>query len=565
MARPGNKNVKFPVGIEDFEKIRTENFYYVDKTIMIRDLLSFWGEVNLFTRPRRFGKSLTMSMLKYFFEIGCDKALFEGLKISEEKELCDKYMGQFPVISISMKAVNGNDYSTARDLAVKTINEEARRHSYLLDSEKLSDRDKHLFSTLLEREMDDASLVFSLRELSELLRKHYSKRVIILIDEYDVPLAKANDHGYYEQMVTLIRGLFEQSLKTNDSLYFAVLTGCLGVAKESIFTGLNNIRVFTVSSVRFDEYFGFTNEEVRNMLSLCGFEDKFELVKEWYDGYRFGNTDVYCPWDVINYCYSLTGDPSAQPESYWMNTSGNDVIRYFIQNIDNGQTRWDVEALIAGEGVSREIHEDLTYRQMYDTIDNIWSVLYTTGYLTQRKRLDQRHYQLAIPNREIREIFMEQILAMFKEKISSDGERLNDFCSALAAGDAEKVQERLRDYLRDTISIRDTAVTNPSKENFYHGILLGILGFKSSWYIKSNRESGDGYSDILIYIEDEEKGMVIEVKYAEKGEYDQACKKALEQINRLDYSSELQKWGCRIIYKYAIACYKKNCKVEMEE
>ncbi len=560
----GTKKKRIPVGVESFEDIKTEDLYYVDKTAMIKDLLGSWGKVNLFTRPRRFGKTLTMSMLKCFFEIGHDSSLFDGLRIAEEKELCDKYMGKFPVISISLKGACGNDYALARSLAVATINAEARRLSFLMDSDKLLPEDKALFSALLERKMDDDTLTTSLKVLSELLEKHYGSKAIILIDEYDVPLAKANENGYYDQMVTLIRGMFEQALKTNGSLYLAVLTGCLRVAKESIFTGLNNMRVFSISSVGFDEYFGFTDDEVRAMLAYYGFADKYDATREWYDGYRFGNTDVYCPWDVINWCDRLMWDPEAQPESFWTNTSGNDVIRRFIERMDDGSTRMDIETLIAGDTVTKEIREDLTYRQLYDSLDNIWSVLYTTGYLTQRSRPVQKRYQLAIPNMEVREIFMEQIMAMFKKRVSGDGDRLNAFCDALQSGDAEGVRQLLRNYLRDTISIRDTAVKNPAKENFYHGILLGILGFKSGWYVRSNRESGDGYSDILVYIEDEDKGLVIEVKYAEGGRYEYACKEALAQIENTNYAEELENLECRTIYKYGIACYRKDCRVVME-
>ena len=358
---------KLPVGIESFEEIRTEGFYYVDKTGMIRDLLDRWGKVNLFTRPRRFGKSLNMSMLKSFFEIGAKKELFDGLEIAGEIDLCGAYMGKFPVVSISLKGICAGDFQTARNLAVKVINEEARRMQLLQESSRLSSEDKELHLALMAREMDDETLIFSIRELSELLYKHYGKKTIILIDEYDVPLAKANEQGYYDEMVLLIRSMFEQALKTNEALYFAVLTGCLRVAKESIFTGLNNPKVFSVSTVRFDEYFGFTDSEVREMLGYYGLEEKYGDIKEWYDGYRFGNVDVYCPWDVINYCDELLDDPELLPRDYWSNTSGNEAVRHFIGQMGNGPTKSELEALTAGETVEKEIREDLTYSRLYES------------------------------------------------------------------------------------------------------------------------------------------------------------------------------------------------------
>ena len=559
-----NAKKKLPVGIESFEEIRKEDFYYIDKTAMIRDLLYKWGKVNLFTRPRRFGKSLNMSMLKSFFEIGCDKTLFEGLEISKEKALCEEYMGKFPVVSISLKGVEADNYETARNLAVKVINEEARRLQYLLESSKLSWEDRELFSLLLKKDMDDETLCCSLRELSELLQKHYNRKVIILIDEYDVPLAKANDRGYYDQMTALIRNLFEQALKTNDNLYFAVMTGCLRVAKESIFTGLNNPKVLSITSVRFDEYFGFTDSEVKEMLEYYDLSGAYDAIKSWYDGYRFGNVDVYCPWDVISYCDELTDDPTAQPKDYWSNTSSNDVVRHFIEKIDDGLTKSEIEALLAGETVTKEIHEELTYNQLYSSIGNIWSVLFTTGYLTHRGKPDGKRFKLMIPNMEIRNIFAEQIMEMFREHTQKDGATLNAFCEALKSGNAEKVERLFTDYLGKTIGIRDTFVKKPTKENFYHGILLGILGFKSGWYVKSNKESGDGFCDILIEVEGEDTGIIIEVKYAENALYEAACKEALHQIEESGYDAVLKEQGITTILKYGIACYKKKCRVVLE-
>ena len=556
---------KLPIGIEDFEKLRQYDFYYVDKTGLMKELLQNWGEVNLFTRPRRFGKSLNMSMLKYFFEIGSDPALFEGLEISKEKQLCEEYMGKFPVISISLKGINAGCYETARAMAVKTINEEASRFQYLLDDECLTQDEKETFSMLLKRNMDDAALFGSLRDLSRLLQKHHGRKVVLLIDEYDVPLAKAFEQGYYDQMIVLIRNMFEQGLKTNGNLFMAVLTGCMRVSKESIFTGLNNLRVLSIADVRFDEYFGFTDKEVREMLAYYDKSLYYETVREWYDGYRFGAVDVYCPWDVINYCDLLRSNPKAQPQNYWCNTSSNDAVRRFIEMADVGATKMEIEKLVAGEKITKEIHQELTYQDMYSTIENLWSLLFTTGYLTQRGEPEGRQFHLAIPNKEIREIFEMKIVDLFKENVKKDGETLDRFCEALKNGETESVQRQFQAYLRKTISLRDTFVKKNMKENFYHGILLGILGFKASWNVFSNRETGEGYSDLLITIPDEAIGIVIEMKYADDGNLDAACQKALEQIERNHYEEELYDEGMDDILKYGIACYKKRCRVMMKE
>lgn len=563
---------KLPVGIENFEKIRTEDFYYVDKTGMIRDLLERWGKVNLFTRPRRFGKSLNMSMLKAFFEVGRDKTVFDGLEILKEQELCDQYMGRFPVVSVSLKGVDGNDFASARAMICSAIGNEAMRFQFLLESGLLTDKEKKLYHQLTMVDetnqgnyiMPDSVLSGSLRMLAGLLQKHYNQKVIILIDEYDVPLAKASDRGYYRQMVTLVRSIFDQALKSNEYLYFAVLTGCLRVAKESVFTGLNNPKICSITTVRFDEYFGFTDAEVRTMLEYYGLENRYDAVKDWYDGYRFGNVDVYCPWDVINYCDELIDEPDMSPKDYWSNTSGNDVVRHFLEQMDNGLAKGDLETLIAGECVTKEIHEELTYDSLYDSVDHIWSVLFTTGYLTRRGKEDGKRFHLAIPNMEIRNIFTEQIMVMFKENVRRDGETLREFCTALEKGDAKEVERLFHAYLNRTVSIRDTFVRKPLKENFYHGILLGILGFKSGWYVKSNKEAGEGYSDIQIQIENEAVGMILEVKYAENEKLDLACQKALEQIEADGYTAELKRAGCHRILKYGIACFKKKCRVMVE-
>ena len=555
---------RLPVGIENFEKIRRDGFYYVDKTDLIKELLENWGEVNLFTRPRRFGKTLNMSMFQCFFEIGCDQSLFDGLRIAEESTLCETYMGKFPVISISLKGIDAADYETARNLMVKVVNEEARRFQFLTESSRLTDTDKMLFGQLLQKEMDDETLFCSLRELTELLRKHYEKQVIVLIDEYDVPLAKANELGYYDEMVRLIRGIFGSALKTNHNLYFAMLTGCLRVAKESIFTGVNNFNTFTITDVDFDEYFGFTDAEVKKMLEEYQLGSSYEDVREWYDGYRFGNVDVYCPWDVICYVNKRRTDPALQPQNYWLNTSGNEVVRHFIEALGDGVTRTEMERLIGGEIVQKEIHEEMTYHDLYVDMGNVWSVLFMTGYLTQRGRADGNLYNLVIPNREIRNIFTEQIMKMFQEQAEQDGETLGRFCDALEQGNAEEVERCFTGYMRKTVSIRDTFVRKATKENFYHGMLIGLLGFKEGWTVMSNREAGDEFSDIQVLIDDAETGIVIEVKYAQDGDLEAECQKALTQMRALHYEEGMRNAGIRKILKYGIACWKKTCKVVVE-
>lgn len=556
---------KLPIGIENFEEMRREDFYYVDKSHVIEQLLTQWGKVNLFTRPRRFGKSLNMSMLQSFFEIGKDKTLFDGLRISDNQELCEEYQGKFPVVSVSLKGINGATYEEARRFLIKTINEEARRLSVLSDSTELDETDHELLTQLKKKEMTNDSLVYSIRELTELLEKHYGSKVIVLIDEYDVPLAKANENGYYDEMVLLIRNLFENALKTNNSLKFAVLTGCLRIAKESIFTGLNNFKVYSITDKSFDETFGFTDEEVKELLRYYGQEKYYETVKEWYDGYRFGNVDVYCPWDVINFCSDHLADPGLEPKNYWANTSGNSVISHFIDSVGKPQklTRMELEQLVNGGIVQKEINFELTYKELYSSIDNLWSTLFMTGYLTQRGEPSGNRYNLVIPNREIRNIITNHILKMFKENVKDDGKTVSDLCDALLNQNPEKVELIFTEYMKKTISIRDTFARKPTKENFYHGLLLGILGFKENWSVMSNRESGDGFGDILIRIEDEDVGIVIEVKYADDGNLQGECEKALQQIIDIRYTEALEQEGIHTIIKYGIACYRKKCKVLM--
>ena len=556
---------KLPIGIENFGKLRSEDFYYIDKTGLIRELLYNWGKVNLFIRPRRFGKSLNISMLEHFFSLIGDKSIFDGLEISKEVSLCEEYMGKYPVVSISLKGIDARSYETAYQMAVRIIIEAAAKFYFLLDSEKLNAHDKEEYEQLLDKNMNEATFGNSLKMLSGMLEKHYGTKVILLIDEYDVPLAKADANGYYDQMISLIRSLLGEALKTNNSLKFAVLTGCLRISKESIFTGLNNLKVLSIADERFDEYFGFTDKEVRELLEYYTVADHYDEVKRWYDGYQFGNVEVYCPWDVLNHCDRIRSESSVQPENYWINTSSNDAVKRFIRESANETTKREIERLVAGETIIKEIHQELTYPEIYQTIDNIWSLLFTTGYLTQRGRAEGRRMKLAIPNLEIRDIYVTQIMEFFKECVRKDGDTLNFFCNALQNGEAENVEKIFKEYLRKTISIRDTAVKKEMKEKFYHGVLIGILGVKDRWSISSNREMGEGYADILAEPDTGEMGIIIEVKYAHDGDLDAACREALKQIAHTRYEDELEDDGVEHILKYGIACYKKRCRVMLAE
>lgn len=561
---------KLPIGIEHFEEMRREDFYYVDKTGMIKELLENKAKVNLFTRPRRFGKSLNMSMLKYFFEYGCDSSLFEGLAIAKEDKLCQEYMGKFPVVSVTLKGAGSLEFQTARGMLCSIVGNEAMRFAFLENSSRLSDREKEQYRQLVNVDtsgrqsfiMSNEVLEDSLRMLCRLLQKHYDQKVILLIDEYDVPLDKAQHYGYYDEMSSLLRGMLGQALKTNDSLQFAVLTGCLRVAKESIFTGLNNLRVLTITSKQFDEHFGFLDREVKELLEFYGLSDRFDLVKEWYDGYRFGREDVYCPWDVINYADSLRSDPDAKPRAFWINTSGNDIIRTFLK-MAKGSVQREIEELVNGGTVVKKINQELTYRDLYKNIDNLWSVLFTTGYLTKRGETESEAYYLAIPNLEIRKIFIEQVMEWIQEEARKDTQKLDAFCDAFARGDAEAAEAGFGDYLWRTISVLDTGARREKKEHFYHGVLLGLLGHREEWDIRSNAETGEGFCDILIEIRDERIGIAIELKYAREDGLEAGCREALEQIENRRYESKLLQDGMKTIYKYGIACRKKECMVRM--
>ena len=557
--------LKLPVGIDNFEKIRRNGFYYVDKTSLIEQLFSNWGEVNLFTRPRRFGKTLNMSMLKYFFEIGTDRSLFDGLHISSNEKICSEHMGKYPVIFLSLKNAEGLNFDTAKYQMVELIAREAERFSFLAEDANLSDRDRDKYNALAafadgRYQMSDDVLYGSLQTLSELLYKHFNQKTVILIDEYDVPLDKAFQHGYYREMVALIRAMFGRALKTNEALAFAVLTGCLRVSKESIFTGLNNFKILSITDSRFDEQFGFTDEEVQRLLADYHLEARFSETKEWYDGYRFGNVDVYCPWDVINHIDRIKDDPNARPEAYWINTSGNDLVKRFVDKA-NRTTRNEIEQLIAGNAIEKMLRLDLTYDEIDNSIENLWSVLFTTGYLTQAGMTEDGAYRLVIPNREICEVFKLQIQEWFKKSIFSNTEQLTAFWKAFEEGNTDGVEMYLNRIMSNSISVFDIKTGEGKKEISYHNLLVGILTGNADWLVKSNVETGEGFADIIVETEDPNAGIVVELKYTKNyDEMEQACRAALDQINDRRYQEYLLNDGRKDITLYGIAFCKKRCK-----
>ena len=557
--------LKLPVGIDNFEKIRQNGFYYVDKTSLIEQLFSNWGEVNLFTRPRRFGKTLNMSMLKYFFEIGTDRSLFDGLHISSNEKICSEHMGKYPVIFLSLKNAEGLNFDTAKYQMVELIAREAERFPFLAKDTNLSDRDREKYRVLTafadgHYQMSDDVLYGSLQTLSELLYKHFNQKTVILIDEYDVPLDKAFQHGYYREMVALIRALFGRALKTNEALAFAVLTGCLRVSKESIFTGLNNFKILSITDSRFDEQFGFTDKEVQRLLADYHLEARFSETKEWYDGYRFGNVDVYCPWDVINHIDRIKDDPNARPEAYWINTSGNDLVKRFVDKA-NRTTRNEIEQLIAGNAIEKMLRLDLTYDEIDNSIENLWSVLFTTGYLTQTGMTEDGAYRLVIPNREICEVFKLQIQEWFKKSIFSNAEQLTAFWKAFEEGNTDGVEMYLNRIMSNSISVFDIKTGEGKKEISYHNLLVGILTGNADWLVKSNVEAGEGFADIIVETEDPNAGIVVELKYTKDyDEMEQACRAALDQINDRRYQEYLLNDGRKDITLYGIVFCKKRCK-----
>ena len=555
---------KLPIGIENFEKLRREGFYYLDKTGLIRDLLNNWGEVNLFTRPRRFGKTLNMSMLKSFFEIGADETLFEGLQILQETELCEKYMGKYPVVFLTLKGVDGLTFEEAKGRLRSVIREEMYKLRFLLDSDKIPESEKCVLIRFLDEQETDEDVKNSLKMLSSLLKQHYGQKVILLIDEYDVPLDKAFHNGYYKEMVSIIRGLFEHALKTNEYLQFAVVTGCLRISKESVFTGLNNFKVLSIVDRRFDEHFGFTDAEVKQLLKSYQLEHHFAEMKEWYDGYHFGNTDVYCPWDVINFVDHLCADPDAEPQAYWINTSGNAMVKRFVSKADK-TTQREIEQLIAGEAIEKPVRLELTYEDIDKSINNLWSVLFTTGYLTHTGKTANGSYKLVIPNREVREVFILQIQEWFEQEIIEKEKTTQPLCAAFQAGDAVEVCRNLTAIMSRMISVLDTKARDEQKENFYHGLLLGLLRSEPTWLIMSNAESGEGFSDILVETDDPDAGLVIEVKYSPTLEgLEDACARAMAQIKARRYDERLRNDGRNDILAFGVAFWKKRCKVVCE-
>ena len=560
--------LKLPVGIEDFREIRRKDFYYIDKTGLIEQLLDSWGKVNLFTRPRRFGKTLNMSMLRYFFETGTDKTLFEGLHISQRSDLCEEYMGKFPVVSLTLKGVDGLTFERAKNKLLKYIALEAERFNFLKNSDKLTDNEKQRYGALIRMQdgkyvMDEDTLESALQTLSELLYRHYGQKVIILIDEYDVPLDKAYQNDYYREMVVMIRSLFGEALKTNEFLQFAVLTGCLRVSKESIFTGLNNFKIFSITDLRFDEQFGFTEDEVEKMLKDYQLETHLASMKEWYDGYRFGDADIYCPWDVINRVDDLCDTPEAEPKCYWINSSGNALVKRFV-SIANRTTQDEIERLIAGEPIEKSLRLDLTYDEIDKSIDNIWSVLFTTGYLTQVGMTEQGAYKLVIPNKEVRTVYISQIQEWFKQKIADNAEQMTSFWKAVEDGNAEEIEQYLNRTLSNTISVFDTKA--PEKENSYHTFLAGMLTGNTDWVVKSNVEAGEEFADIIIEPQNPDDGIIFELKYSKEASgLDKACERAIKQIRDRRYFEYLKNDGRYDMMFYGIAFYKKRCKVVVEK
>ncbi len=557
------EKMPLPIGTEFFDKLRKNGCYYVDKTQLIAELLNSHADVTLITRPRRFGKTLAMTTLKCFFEIGTDPSLFEGLAISRENVLCEQHMGKYPVVFVSLKSVDAANFTRAREQMGSVVAEVAGRLDFLMQSERLNDEDKDSLRMLRHYSMSEQAMTDSFRTLCRLLEKHYGRKTILLIDEYDVPLQKAFYAGYYDEMVGLIRNMFAQALKTNDSLERAVLTGCLRISRESIFTGMNNLRVLTIADPRFSRHFGFTDFEVRQLLEYYGLADTWDVVHEWYDGYRFGDQDIYCPWDVINYIDLLQTDRLAPPQNFWANSSSNDAVREFVRRMDAGSARRELQVLVDGKTVKKRIHQELTYQEMYATVENLWSLLYMAGYLTSAGEPGEDEVPLTIPNREIRTIFTDQIMELFREETQNDGESLKRLCNAFAIGDAAGVEKAFGAYLRRAISIRDASAQKTRKENFYHGILMGLLAYKADWIVTSNRETGDGYGDILVEAEDGSLGIVIEVKYAEDGNLESEVREALAQIETRRYDEAFLDDGIENILKYGIACYKKRCQVAL--
>ena len=559
-----------PIGTDIFEKLINNNSYYVDKTGLIEYLKDKKGDVNLFTRPRRFGKTLNMTMMYEFFRIGGNPELFKNLKISQNKTLCEEWQNKFPTIFITLKGVEGNNFEQARRKLMELIYETASLFKFLYESNKLDTEDKEKYRQLLniekyEKEKQIELITSSYKILSNLLYKHYGKKTIFLIDEYDVPLDKAENNGYFKEMISLIRGMFNNAFKTNPYLEMAILTGCLRISKESIFTGMNNFKVFSISDEQASEFFGFTEKEVKEMFDYYNVSSRFDDAKKWYDGYVFGKQEVYCPWDAILFCDSLRTDINVFPRTYWANTSGNSILKRFLKEAKDS-TKQELEELVAGGIVSKKIKQELTYQDLYKTIDNIWSVLYCTGYLTSAGRTSDADFQLRIPNKEIKIIYEQQIMQWLNETFLSQKEVVQNLYDGFYDGDAEKVEKAFGQFLFKSISVRDSMAKKDYKENFYHGLLLGLLTQNNkNLIVESNVESGYGYPDLIMYTPDYSLGIIIELKYAESPKkFKEALDEGMKQIEKNRYIKIFDDEDAYVVRKFVIACYKKRCKVEVK-
>lgn len=549
------KNLNIPVGISDFERIRELNYYYVDKTGLIKTLLQGeMDQVTLITRPRRFGKTMAMNMVASFLDIRKDsKELFDGLEISKEKEICKNWMNQYPTLFLSLKDVDGTTFENAFNMLKFVISSLCSQNSYLETGENIRENEKDIFSRLRSQTASITDIKGSIVTIMNMMQSYYEKPVILLIDEYDVPIAKASNNGYYKEMLEVIKGMLSTALKDNSSLKFAVITGCLKIAKESIFTGTNNFVSDTISSTRYNEYYGFTQQDVDKLLEDAEIEEKADLIKEWYDGYNFGEFEVYCPWDVMNYLRDLQNDLNARPVSYWKNTSDNAIIRSFI-DYTGAAIRKKLEVLIAGGSICQKIEEDLTYDYLHSSEDNVWSILYLTGYLTKVGERDKDgQIELRIPNKEVKEIFESTVRKWFEDSARVTNRK--DLFDAVWNKDADKATKEISTLLRMTISYYDY------RENFYHAFLAGIFA-GAGYSVESNREHGEGRSDIVIYNDVTGQVAVFEAKYARKlDDLEKDCQKALDQINTKMYAKEFED-AYEEVLCYGIAFYKKRCLVK---
>jgi len=551
-----------PIGIDNFEMLITRGYYFIDKTLLIKDLIDNKAAVNLFTRPRRFGKTLNMSMLQYFFENTTkdNSYLFEGLNIMNTGGKYTSHMGQYPVINLSLKSAKQPTFELAYISIRRRIAEEYKRHEYILEHKELK-HEKERYLKILKEQGEEGDYIDSLYFLSECLEKYHNKKVIILIDEYDVPLENAFFEGFYDRMIKFIRSLFESALKTNSSLEFSVITGCLRISKESIFTGLNNLNIISILNDRYAEYFGFSDDEVKELTKYYNMEEKYQLIKEWYNGYIFGHINVYNPWSVIKFIFDLLANINVFPSSYWANTSSNSIVKSLIEKADD-ETKAEIETLIEGKTIEKSIHEDITYDEVYDNMDNLYNFMFFTGYfkkINERIEDDTRYLELAIPNKEIKYIFREKVLKWFNAKIKAAD--LSKVYTSVLKGDVEVFQTEINRLLRKTISFND------AYENFYHGFVVGVLSGIDGYIVKANREAGDGRSDIYIRpLSIFQRAVIIEIKVCDKPkELFTKCDKALEQIEKMKYEEELNEEGYEDIIKYGMAFYRKDCLIKVKD